>query len=317
MSRPISKSDPNVIAASTGARDHTYRVAGGRVGVLLLHGLCGTPSEMRFIANGLARNGYTVLCPQLAGHCGSIEDMKAATWQDWYDSAKRALAELRKDCDTVVVGGLSTGAVLSLMLAAEHPDEVQSLALFAPTLWVNGWNVPWYARLFRLVGTKRLANMIKFPDHAPHGIKDDRIRKFFADALFGGDTEGAGLPHTPGGAVLEHRWLVNAVKGMIAGIKQPTLILHPREDDLADISNAWYLQRTMKGMVEVVALEDTYHNVTIDRQRHVVVDRTAAFVARTVQQIAEAKAKLSNTLRFAAASAGDGAKVRQAEPVAA
>lgn len=32
------------------SRDTTYRIAGGKIGVLLIHGLCGTPVEMRFVA---------------------------------------------------------------------------------------------------------------------------------------------------------------------------------------------------------------------------------------------------------------------------
>ncbi len=283
MTKTISTSSPSIVAVTPAPKDQSYRVAGNNVGVLLIHGLCGTPSEMRYVANCLARQGYTVLCPQLAGHCGTAEEMKAATWQDWYRSAEAALAELRKTCDTVIVGGLSTGALLSLLLAAEHPNDVQGLALLAPTLWVNGWNVPWYMRLFKLLPSRGLANLINLPDRYPHGIKCERVRKFFADALFGGDQEKAGLPHTPGGAALEHRQLGKVVKAKLATIEQPALILHPREDDLADINNSWYLQRVMKGIVEIVALNDSYHNVTIDRQRQVVVDRVKDFVAALVR----------------------------------
>lgn len=175
-----------------------YYVAGGRTGVLLMHGLCGTPTEMRFVANGLARTGCTVYCPMLAGHGGNKEDIKHTTWQDWYRSAETALDRLREDCDTVIVGGLSTGALLALMLAARRPADVQATALMAPTLWLNGWLIPWYARLFRLVFSKRVANLIDFPDLHPHGIKDERIREFIRNALFSGDGSVAGLPSTPG-----------------------------------------------------------------------------------------------------------------------
>jgi carboxylesterase len=274
-----------------GVKDHSYRVAGGQVGVLLLHGLCGTPTEMRFVANGLARAGYTVHCPQLAGHCGTEEDIKNTTWQDWYASAEAALIEIRKECDIVIVGGLSTGAVLSLLLAANHPDKVQGTALFAPTLWLNGWLIPWHARLFRMVFSKRVANMIGFPDLHPHGIKDQRIRDFIQSALFSGDSSTAGLPNTPGGAVLEHRRLVNATKRRLGEVDQPALIVHPREDDYADLDNAWYLQRNLKGMVDMVVLEDSYHIVTVDRQRHVVVDRATAFVEMVVKRLQAATAK--------------------------
>ena len=272
-------------------KDLSYYVAGGRTGVLLMHGLCGTPTEMRFVANGLARAGHTVYCPQLAGHGGTADDIKETTWEEWYVSAEVALDRLREECDVIIVGGLSTGAVLALMLAAKRPNDVHGTALLSPTLWLNGWLIPWYARFFRLMFTKGLANLINFPDLHPHGIKDERIRDVIMHALFSGDGSVAGLPSTPGGAVREHRRLVNAVRAVIGKIRQPALIIHPREDDYADLDNAWYLQRNLKGTVDMVVLDDSYHIVTVDRQRHLVVDRATAFVANVVQSVQTMTAK--------------------------
>lgn len=282
-------------------RELSYRIKGGRVGVLLLHGLCGTPAEMRFVANNLARSGFTVNCAQLAGHGGTEDDIKASTWRDWYHSAEAALEEISAECDVVIAGGLSTGAVLSLLLAANHPDKVHGTVLLAPTLWLNGWLIPWYARFFRLVFQTAVANLIRFPDLEPHGIKDPRIREFIKNALFSGDGSEAGLPSTPGGAVLEHRRLVQELIGKIGSIRQPALIVHPREDDYADLNNSWYLQRNLKGMVDMVVLDDSYHIVTVDRQRHVVAERTAGFVARVARELGEKVAKAA-TLRPATAA---------------
>lgn len=259
---------------------------GGRVGVLLIHGLCGSPSEIRFVANGLTRSGYTVLCPELAGHGGSEADLRASTWQDWYASAEKGLEELAATCDTVVVGGLSTGAVLSLLLAARHRDKVHAVALYSPTLWLSGRQVPWYLPLFRLVDNKRLANLFRFPVPIHVGIKDKRIRDFILGAM---SAPGARLAPsaTPGGAVLERRRLAREVMRRLGTITQPVLILHAREDDYAGLDNAAYLQRELAGPVDLVVLEDSYHMVTVDRQRHVVLDRTTAFVSRIAGAIAD------------------------------
>jgi carboxylesterase len=51
--------------------DQSIRFSGSSQGFLLIHGLGGTPMEMRYVAQGLARAGHTVHVPQLAGHCGS------------------------------------------------------------------------------------------------------------------------------------------------------------------------------------------------------------------------------------------------------
>lgn len=259
---------------------------GGRVGVLLIHGLCGSPKEIRFVANGLMRAGYTVLCPELAGHGGSEADLLATTWHDWYASAEKSLEELAATCETVVVGGLSTGAVLSLLLAARHPDKVHAVALYSPTLWLSGRQIPWYLPLFRLIDSKRLANLFRFPVPIHVGIKDRRIRDFIVGAMAAPGAK-AGPSATPGGAVLERRRLAREVMREVGTIAQPVLILHAREDDYAGLDNAAYLQRELAGPVDLVVLEDSYHMVTVDRQRHVVLDRTAAFVSRIAGSISE------------------------------
>ncbi|MDX2308538.1 MAG: alpha/beta fold hydrolase [Hyphomicrobium sp.] len=262
-------------------KDHSYSIDGGSTGVLLVHGLCGSPTEMRFVANGLARAGYTVVCPQLAGHCNGDVALEESRWQDWLDSAERALVELSARCDRVIVGGLSTGAVLGLMLAQRHPEKVAALALYSPTLWLNGRHIPWYARAFQIVRWRWLARLIRFDAPLDFGIKDERLRELIKRTL-----AGPGAPEvpfrTPGIAALERQLLVRAAVPDVPRIKAPVLILHPREDDYAHLSNAAYLQEKLGGRVELVVLDDSYHLVTIDRQRSVVLERTADFIGRMV-----------------------------------
>ena len=266
-----------------GIQDHSETFRGGPVGFLLIHGLGGTPVEMRFVAIGLARAGYTVSCPQLAGHCGGFDDLRATSWQDWYATVEKAHDELRKTCRKVIVGGLSMGAILALHLAAKRPDAVHGAALFAPTLKLDGWGVPWYSVLFKLVRDRRTADFITFSEREPYGIKDPRVRALVTAAISSGDSSKAGQLTNPGRVMLEMRWLVNTVKKQLGGIRQPTLIVHPREDDRASLGNAAYLQRTLGGLVETFVLNDSYHIVTIDRQRDLVVSRSAAF-ARSITE---------------------------------
>jgi carboxylesterase len=261
--------------------DYSEMLRGGSVGFLLIHGLGGTPVEMRFVAFGLARAGYTVSCPQLAGHCGSFEELRETGWRDWYATVADAHTELRKTCQTVIVGGLSMGAILALHLAAERPDDVHAAALFAPTLKLDGWGVPWYSVLFNLVRNRKTADLVTFSERHPYGIKDPRVRALVTAAVHSGDSSKAGQLANPGRVMLEMRWLADTVKRQLGGIRQPTLIVHPREDDRASLNNAAYLQRSLGGMVETFVLDDSYHIVTVDRQRDLVVARAAAF-ARSI-----------------------------------
>ena len=93
------------------------------LGVLLIHGLGGTPIELRFIAQSLARAGHTVYCCQLAGHCGTPEELRRSTWQEWYASVEAAHDRLREHCDIIVAGGLSMGGILATHLAQQPPRQ--------------------------------------------------------------------------------------------------------------------------------------------------------------------------------------------------
>jgi carboxylesterase len=260
-------------------RDRSIFHAGGRIGFLLVHGLGGTPIELRFIAQGLARAGHTVYCCQLAGHCGGLEDLRQSTWQQWYASVEAAHERLRQHCDVVIAGGLSMGGILALHLAYNRPTEVNGLALYAPTLRLDGWSMPWYSFVLRFVRPTPLKLQINLSEHEPYGIKDERLRAFVVGSMLSGDSSEAGVFSTPAHSFAQFNSLVAIVKRELSAIKTPALIIHPRDDDIASLENALILQRKLGGLVDMVVLDDSYHLITLDRQRHVVVDRSLAFAS--------------------------------------
>src|SRR5262249_43781579 len=73
--------------------------------------------------------------------------------------------------------------------------------------------------------------------------------------------------------------LVATVKPNLGKVRQPALIVHPRQDDIASLRNAQYLQAHLGGLVDTLVLDNSYHMVTLDQQRHIVADRTARFVS--------------------------------------
>ena len=85
--------------------------------------------------------------------------------------------------------------------------------------------------------------------------------------------------------MFELRKLVKAVKADLGSITQPALILHPRQDDRASLRNAHYLEWNLGGRVETVVLEDSYHVITLDRQRDVVLEKTLSFADAVAGQL--------------------------------
>lgn len=252
---------------------------GGRVGVLLIHGLGGTPREMRYVAQTLARDGYTVYCCQLAGHCSTPEELRRSTWQEWYASVEAAHDRLLRHCDSVVVGGLSMGAMLAMHLAHQHAESVSGMLLYAPSFKLNGWAMPWYAALLRLARPASLHVEFDLPEREPFGIKDDRMRAFVLSGMQSGTSGEAGSFSTPLRSFANMNALVATVRKNLGSIRQPALVVHPRNDDMANIDNAFYAQRHLGGIVECLVLDDSYHIVTLDQQRHLVAERSAQFVA--------------------------------------
>jgi carboxylesterase len=296
--------------------DHSFTMGSGRTGFLLIHGLGGTPIELKFVAKGLARNGFLVNCCQLAGHCGDAGDLLATSWPDWYASVNAAFDQLREKCHTVIVGGLSMGAVLALHLAAERGDDVHGLALYAPTLWYDGWATPWYRFVLRLcmltrLGQYGISRLYRFVEADPYGIKDPAIRAVVVAAMRSGDSTAAGIMVTPGEAVRQLCLLVDRVKPRLGAIKTPALVIQAREDDLSSLSNAEYLQRHLGGIVDTLVLDDSYHIVTVDRQRDLLIESSVAFAT-----VLAARREGADTVRSLDEAARAGRGLRPPAPAA-
>lgn len=269
---------------------------GGRVGVLLVHSLGGNPIELRFVAQALARQGYTVYCPLIPGLGGGTDPSGLSSWRDWYSALEEAHDELKQHCDVVIAGGISAGSMLALRLARERANDVQGLILFAPTMWPNGWTIPATFHFFRLVRHKWVASLMRFRQRAPFGIKDERIRNFVIDSFKSEGRPLEDLFSRGGGLVWEFLQLARDVKRRLGEIPQQAVLFHPRHDDQSDLSNAFLLQRKLGGAVEATVLDDCYHMVTLDRQRSLVVDRTVDFVVRLTQRLEE-KAAVSRFIK--------------------
>ena len=280
--------------------DKSLYFEGNTIGILLIHGLGGTPVEMKMTARGLHKSGYTVICCQLAGHCGTEKDLLKTTWHDWVKSVEKALIQLKETCDIVFTGGLSMGAMMALHAAACHPDKVDGVLCFAPTIWYDGFSLPWTRVLLRPFYHTPFGKNLRFVEREPYGLKDERVRAAVVKAMFSGDSAEAGILGTPAASINEFWILTDIVKKQLKSIKKPVFIAHAREDDMASLKNPFYIQKNLGGIVETLILDDSYHLVTIDRQRDIVVDRAANFINWVVKREIETRAKANKTTLQAA-----------------
>jgi carboxylesterase len=283
--------------ADTETPDRSLFLQGGRVGVLLVHGLGGTPVELRFIAQALARAGYSVYCCQLAGHCGTPEELRRSTWQEWFASVEAAHDKLAETCDVILAGGLSMGGVLALHLAQKRPAGVHGLLLFAPTLKLDGWSMPWHSMFLQYVRPLPIGLEFDLAERDPYGLKDERVRRIVVASMQSGDSSTAGVFSTPMRSMAHFNSLVAEVKPNLGKVHQPALIVHPREDDIASLRNAQYLQANLGGLVDTLVLDNSYHMVTLDQQRHIVAERATSFVSWIEAQQVAARSRVGAPAR--------------------
>lgn len=100
----------------------------GPTGVLLSHGFTATTAEVGLPARPLHEKDCTV-----AGHGTTPAELNHTHWQDWLGSVEQGYRELTSRCEHVFVGGESTGAVLALYLASQHP-EIAGVLTYAPAI---------------------------------------------------------------------------------------------------------------------------------------------------------------------------------------
>jgi len=239
------------------------------VSALLIHGLTGTPYEMRYLGERLAARGVRVRGVKLAGHAGMPEELGAVGYDGWYESVVNGLEELRQYGEPIVVVGLSMGAVLSARLAADQGESVAGLALLAPAFFLPTSTSLALWVLRGLLGS--IIERIYLFNPGASDIHDAAARSIHPNCRL-----------MPLSAPLKLLDLSAVVKPMLSRITQPALVMHARRDHTCPMrKNVDYLMKHL-GSAEkrAVELDESYHVITVDSEKERLADEVGEFVAR-------------------------------------
>jgi carboxylesterase len=255
--------------------DHKIELPGENHSVLLIHGLTGSPFEMKYLARKLNKAGFTVKGPCLEGHCTTLKNLSKTRWEDWYGSVHESFIEMKKSSDTVSVVGLCMGALLSLHLAYELGSEVAAVSLISTTLFYDGWSLPWFKFLLPIAYYTPLRFIYSYSETEPYGIKNKPLRERIVNLMM---DNSVAYTKTPAASMHELFKLIREVKKELPAITTPALILHSREDDLTSIKNPDYVEAKIGSkIVRKIILDDSYHMMTIDNQKDRVAEETIKF----------------------------------------
>ena len=234
-----------------------WSAPGGADGVLVLHGFTGNPQSMRPLAEALATAGFTVELPLLPGHGTALEDMVPTRWDDWSGAAEAHFQALAARCDHVAVVGLSMGGALTCWLAERHP-HLSGIAVVNPL--VHAPDAEFRAAIQGLLdaGTETI-----------DGIGSDIKKEGGVEAAYDG---------TPLAAVLSLFEGADEVEAKLADIHCPVLVLSSREDHVVESVSGDAVVDGVRGPVERVWLEESYHVATLDNDAPLIESRVVAFV---------------------------------------
>jgi carboxylesterase len=259
-----SDDDPHPTSPDTSE----FFLPGAGLSALLIHGLSGTPYEMRYLGERLAAAGVRVLGVRLNGHAGAPEELGASDHSNWYESAVEGFERLRQYGDTNVVIGLSMGAILAARLAADQREAVAGLVMLAPAFFL-----PTKTRVaLRLMRPARAwGDKVYFRSGGGSDIHDDAARSVHP-----------GTRLMPLGAALSLVDLSERIRPRLSEVVQPALVIHSRLDHTCphDRNVDFVMRHLGSADKRAVALEESYHVIAVDSEKDRVADETLDFLAQ-------------------------------------
>jgi carboxylesterase len=165
---------------------------------------------------------------------------------------------LASRCDSVVVVGLSMGGTLSVWLAERHP-EIAALAVVNPLVSPPDADTVGFIQA-----------MIDNGDEVAPGIGSDIAMEGAVESAY---------PGLPLRAALSLFAAAAEVEASLESVTCPVLVFTSVQDHVVDPASSDVLAARVKGPVERVSLERSFHVATLDHDKDEIESRTVAFVA--------------------------------------
>lgn len=126
--------------------------------IVYLHGFSASQEEGDPVHRNIAKTfGCNLYLSRLAEHgIDTINPMINLTADEYWESAKQALAIGKQLGDKVILMGTSTGGTNALQLAATYPNDIFALLLMSPNIAINNdkaylLNNPWGLQIAKIV----------------------------------------------------------------------------------------------------------------------------------------------------------------------
>ena len=245
-------------------------IPGDGRGVLCLHGITGTPYEVRPLAEAFGRAGCTVSAPMLAGHGATLAELARSTWMDWLASAEQAMADLKARVGgrPIAVCGFSMGGLLALRLARLRPAEISALVVMSAPLRLRRLQVMGIRSVARLPIDLRKLPGFCIPKLNGSDISDPEMRY-----------DNPGLRAFPMAALAALVDLMDVVRADLPAIRTPTLVVHGRLDHTVPMEDSLELTGSLgSDVIERLWLDKSFHLIAQDVERAALIETATRFL---------------------------------------
>ena len=200
------------------------------LGVVLVHGFSASPAEVRPFAEKLQTLGYPVMGVRLKGHGTSPWDLRERSWQDWLESVREGYTILSSFSPRLCLVGFSTGGGLSLLLAADQPDNLAGVVAISAPMKFRDRNIIFVPlvhtanKLIRWVSS--LEGIMPFratqPEHPHINYRNKPVRGLY-----------------------ELRSMLDELGGRLADVQCPVTLIQGTEDPTVDPESAELIHKKL------------------------------------------------------------------------
>lgn len=222
-------------------------IDGNHIGVLLCHGFNGTPQSMEYLANRLAKKGFTILAPRLSGHGTHINDLEHVHYSDWIHNLLAAYKKLGETCSDIFIVGQSMGGALTLQLASLNLD-IKGIFLLNPAITDVSYQI--YEN----------KSYPAFIDEGRPDIKDETAFEITYDQV-------------PIKAVNELLSLMEDTREKINHVSCPITIFKSIVDHVVPPSNSEFIYEQVQSKKKtIIPLHHSYHVASMDFDKELIAE---------------------------------------------
>jgi esterase/lipase len=244
--------------------------------IVYIHGFSASQEEGNPVHRNIAKQfGCNLYLSRLSEHgVDTTEQLLNLTADNYWESAKQALAIGKQLGNKVILMGTSTGGTQALQLAATYPDDVTALIIYSPNIAINdpnAWllNNHWGLQIAELVkGSKYNNPADERPIYKQYWNKPYRLEAIVA---------------------LEEMLETSMNKEMFTKIKQPVLMLYYYKDELHQ-----------DNVVKVSAMKDMFAKLATDslHKRAVALPNTGDHVIASPIKSGDVESVEKETKKF-------------------